>query len=128
MPGAAKPANSAKAARAVKGRSKAARPGGPSSSIKKRKVVRFEPSPNRFATNDSDSDSEVESQETANAYEHADPVVREAFALEARQKKWKRKRAHCISGEHDEGVSQRYAHDGHIDYGDELRAFPDDEE
>lgn len=128
MPGVAKPANSAKAAKAAKGRSKAARLGGPSSSIKKRKVVRFEPSPSRCATNGNDSDSDVESQETANAYEYADSVVREAFALAARQKKWKHKGAHCISDEHDECVSQRYAHKGHIDYGDDLQAFQDDEE
>jgi len=128
MPRVAKPANSAKAASAAKGRSKAARLGGPSSSIKKRKVVRFEPSPSRCATNGSDSGSDLDSQETANEYMYMDDTVREALALADRQKKWKHKRAHCISDEHDECVSQRYAHEGHIDYGDDLQAFQDDEE
>jgi hypothetical protein len=98
-----------------------ARLGGPSSS-KKQKRVRFEPSPSRCATNGSDSGSDLDSQETANAYMY-DSVVQEAFALADRQKKRKHKRARCISEEPDEWD----AHDGHIDYGDAQGATDDEE-
>jgi hypothetical protein len=98
-----------------------ARLGGPSSS-KKQKRVRFEPSPSRCATNGSDSGSDLNSQETVNAYMY-DDVVQEAFALADRQKKRKHKRARCISEEPDEWD----AHDGHIDYGDAQGATDDEE-
>jgi hypothetical protein len=98
-----------------------ARLGGPSSS-KKQKRVRFEPSPSRCATNGSDSGSDLNSQETVNAYMY-DDVVQEAFALAERQKKRKHKRARCIIEEPDEWD----AHDGHIDYGDAQGATDDEE-
>jgi len=110
-----------------------ARLGAPSS--KKRKAVRFAPSPSRCATNGSDSDSEA----TASAYIDVDDVVQEAFALADKQKKRKHKRARCISDAQMEEEMARQdrrdnprwygadASDGCIDYGD-AQAFQDDEE
>jgi hypothetical protein len=100
-------------------------------SSKKRKVVRFAPSPSRCATNGSDSDSDA----TADV----DAVVQEAFALADKQKKRKHKRARCISdaqmeeemAKQDERDNRRWfgadERTENIDYGD-AQAFQDDEE
>lgn len=113
---------------------------GAHSSGKKRKVVRFEPSPSRCATNGSDSDSDLDSEATASAYIDTDDVVRQAFALADRQKK--RKRARVLTHISDEQMEEDMAkqdkldnprwlgadaNDGCIDYGD-AQAFQDDEE
>ena len=139
----AKPATSTKPASVAKGRSKAAQLLSHSGSrriSKKRKVVPFEPSPSRCATNGSDSDSDLDSEATASAYIDTDDVVRQAFALADRQKK--RKRARVLTHISDEQMEEDMAKqdkldnprwlgadasDGCIDYGD-AQAFQDDEE
>jgi len=118
----AKPATSTKPASVAKGRSKAAQLLSHSGSrriSKKRKVVPFEPSPSRCATNGSD----VDGQETDNTYTYMDGVVGEAFALAETQKKLKHERARCISDEQGEWD----AHDGHLDYGDAQGATDDEQ-
>lgn len=108
---------------------------GARSSSKKRKVVRFAPSPSRCATNGSDSDSDA----TADPYIDMDDPVQAAFALADKQKKRKHKRARCISDEQmEEEMANQYeldnprwigadASDSFIDYED-AQALQDDEQ